>query len=437
MAKQTYQKPKGTADLLPGESQKWHYVEETARILFADYQYNEVRTPIFENFEVFSRTSGDTSDVVTKEMYDFHDKGDRHVALRPEGTAGVVRAFVENKLFGPENAKPYKMFYIGPMFRYERPQAGRMRQFHQIGVEALGSDSPAVDAETIAMVVDFFQTLGISNLKVTINSLGDQESRQNYRQALIDFLQPHFDELSHDSQVRLEQNPLRVLDSKDAKDQEIVAGAPSILDYLTEPAQVHWDKVKTFLDALGIEYEVDATTVRGLDYYNHTIFEVMTQSPALGKGWTTIAGGGRYNGLVSELGGPEMAGVGFGIGLERLMLLLEDSQAVLPEPLPVDVYVANQGEGTDVVSLQLVQAIRSFGYSADRDYLDRKLKAQFKSADRENARYIVTIGERELESQSANLKNLTTGKEITVKLAELYTNLPEYIEEENIEEEAE
>ncbi|QEA34870.1 histidine--tRNA ligase [Weissella soli] len=437
MAKQTYQKPKGTADLLPGESQKWHYVEETARILFADYQYNEVRTPIFENFEVFSRTSGDTSDVVTKEMYDFHDKGDRHIALRPEGTAGVVRAFVENKLFGPENAKPYKMFYIGPMFRYERPQAGRMRQFHQIGVEALGSDSPAVDAETIAMVVDFFQTLGISNLKVTVNSLGDQESRQNYRQALIDFLRPHFDELSHDSQVRLDQNPLRVLDSKDAKDQEIVVGAPSILDYLTEPAQAHWDKVKTFLDALGIEYEVDATTVRGLDYYNHTIFEVMTQSPALGKGWTTIAGGGRYNGLVAELGGPEMAGVGFGIGLERLMLLLEDSQAALPTALPVDVYVANQGAGTDVVALQLVQAIRAFGYSADRDYLDRKLKAQFKSADRENARYIVTIGERELASQSANLKNLSTGKEISVKLTELYTNLPEYIEEENIEEEAE
>ncbi len=437
MAKQTYQKPKGTADLLPGESQKWHYVEETARILFADYQYNEVRTPIFENFEVFSRTSGDTSDVVTKEMYDFHDKGDRHIALRPEGTAGVVRAFVENKLFGPENAKPYKMFYLGPMFRYERPQAGRMRQFHQIGVEALGSDSPAVDAETIAMVVDFFQTLGISNLKVTVNSLGDQESRQNYRQALIDFLRPHFDELSHDSQVRLDQNPLRVLDSKDAKDQEIVAGAPSILDYLTEPAQAHWDKVKTFLDALGIEYEVDATTVRGLDDYNHTIFEVMTRSPALGKGWTTIAGGGRYNGLVAELGGPEMAGVGFGIGLERLMLLLEDSQAALPTALPVDVYVANQGAGTDVVALQLVQAIRAFGYSADRDYLDRKLKAQFKSADRENARYIVTIGERELASQSANLKNLSTGKEISVKLTELYTNLPEYIEEENIEEEAE
>ncbi|MDR3190357.1 MAG: histidine--tRNA ligase [Lactobacillaceae bacterium] len=429
MAQPTYQKPKGTADLLPGESAKWHYVEETARLLFSDYQYNEVRTPLFESFEVFSRTSGDTSDVVTKEMYDFYDKGDRHIALRPEGTAGVVRAFVENKLFGPEYQKPYKMFYIGPMFRYERPQAGRMRQFHQIGVEALGSESPALDAETIAMVIDFFQTLGVTNLKLTVNSLGDLASRENYRQALIAYLQPHAAELSADSQVRLEQNPLRVLDSKDAKDQEIVAGAPSILEYLTPDAKARWEQLQAALDALGIDYEIDANVVRGLDYYNHTIFEVMTQSPALGRGWVTIAGGGRYNGLVEELGGPEMPGVGFGIGLERLMLLLAAENASLPEATPVDVYVANQGEGTDVVALQMVQAIRSFGYSADRDYLDRKLKAQFKAADRQNARYIITLGERELAEQSANLKNLTTGTEISVKLAELYTNLPAYIDD--------
>ncbi|QAT25748.1 histidine--tRNA ligase [Weissella cibaria] len=435
MAKQSFQKPKGTADLLPGESLKWHYVEETARVLFGDYQYSEVRTPIFESFDVFARSAGDTSDVVTKEMYDFHDKGDRHVALRPEGTAGVVRAFVENKLFGPEHQKPYKMFYIGPMFRYERPQAGRMRQFHQIGVEALGSDSPALDAEVIAMAVDFFQTLGVTNLKVKINSLGDKASRENYRQALINFLTPHFDELSADSQTRLEKNPLRVLDSKDAKDQAIVADAPLILDYLTESAQVHWDKVQTYLEAMGIDYEVDANVVRGLDYYNHTIFEVMTQSEALGHGWTTITGGGRYNGLVEEFGGPEMPGVGFGIGLERLMLLLESEGATLPEQAPLDVYVANTGDGTDVVAMQMVQAVRSFGYSAERDYQDRKLKGQFKSADRLGARFMITIGERELAEQSANLKNMTTGKEITVKLAELYTGLPEFIEDEEVTEE--
>lgn len=428
MAKQTFQKPKGTADLLPGESHKWHFVEETARLLFSDYQYQEIRTPIFENFDVFARSAGDTSDVVTKEMYDFHDKGDRHIALRPEGTAGVVRSFVENKLFGPEFSKPYKAFYIGPMFRYERPQAGRMRQFHQIGVEAIGSESPALDAETIAMAVDFFQTLGVADLKVTINSLGDQESRENYRQALIDYLTPFKAELSADSQARLEANPLRVLDSKDAKDQEFVANAPSILDFLTPSAQIHWEKVQTYLDALGIDYEIDANTVRGLDYYNHTIFEIMTQSKVLGSGWTTIAGGGRYGGLVEEFGGPELPGVGFGIGLERLMLLLGEADAVLPDAPALDIYVANQGDGTDVAAMQMLQAVRSFGYSADRDYQERKLKGQFKAADREQAHYMILIGERELEAQTATLKNLETGKEQQVKLTDLYTALPDYLE---------
>lgn len=428
MAKQTFQKPKGTADLLPGESHKWHFVEETARLLFSDYQYQEIRTPIFENFDVFARSAGDTSDVVTKEMYDFHDKGDRHIALRPEGTAGVVRSFVENKLFGPEFSKPYKAFYIGPMFRYERPQAGRMRQFHQIGVEAIGSESPALDAETIAMAVDFFQTLGVADLKVTINSLGDQESRENYRQALIDYLTPFKAELSADSQARLEANPLRVLDSKDAKDQEFVANAPSILDFLTPSAQTHWEKVQAYLDALGIDYEIDANTVRGLDYYNHTIFEIMTQSKVLGSGWTTIAGGGRYGGLVEEFGGPELPGVGFGIGLERLMLLLGEADAVLPDAPALDIYVANQGTGTDVAAMQMLQAVRSFGYSADRDYQERKLKGQCKAADREQAHYMILIGERELEAQTATLKNLETGKEQQVKLTDLYTALPDYLE---------
>lgn len=428
MAKQTFQKPKGTADLLPGESHKWHFVEETARLLFSDYQYQEIRTPIFENFDVFARSAGDTSDVVTREMYDFHDKGDRHIALRPEGTAGVVRSFVENKLFGPEFSKPYKAFYIGPMFRYERPQAGRMRQFHQIGVEAIGSESPALDAETIAMAVDFFQTLGVADLKVTINSLGDQESRENYRQALIDYLTPFKAELSADSQARLEANPLRVLDSKDAKDQEFVANAPSILDFLTPSAQTHWEKVQAYLDALGIDYEIDANTVRGLDYYNHTIFEIMTQSKVLGSGWTTIAGGGRYGGLVEEFGGPELPGVGFGIGLERLMLLLGEADAVLPDAPALDIYVANQGTGTDVAAMQMLQAVRSFGYSADRDYQERKLKGQFKAADREQAHYMILIGERELEAQTATLKNLETGKEQQVKLTDLYTALPDYLE---------
>lgn len=420
-----YQRPKGTADILPEESEKWHFVEETARLLFADYQYREIRTPLFENFEIFSRSAGDTSDVVTKEMYDFHDKGDRHVALRPEGTAGVVRAYVENKLYGPEHTKPYKAFYIGPMFRYERPQSGRQRQFHQIGVEAFGSDSPALDVEVIAMALAYFKQLGIDGLRVAVNSLGDTQSRADYRQALIDYLKPHYDELSADSQERLEKNPLRVLDSKEPEDQQFVADAPSILDYLTDGARDHFEQVKQLLDVLGIDYVVDPTMVRGLDYYNHTIFEVMVQSKALGHGYTTVCGGGRYSGLVKELGGPDDAGVGFAIGLERLMLLLADKGIEVPDGHQLDVYVVGIGDETNVETLKLVQAIRGFGFSANRDFLGRKPKAQFKSANKENASFVITIGQSELESRTAHFKSMVTSEEVSLPLDDLYTKFPE------------
>lgn len=420
-----YQRPKGTADILPEESEKWHFVEETARLLFADYQYREIRTPLFENFEIFSRSAGDTSDVVTKEMYDFHDKGDRHVALRPEGTAGVVRAYVENKLYGPEHTKPYKAFYIGPMFRYERPQSGRQRQFHQIGVEAFGSDSPSLDVEVIAMALAYFKQLGIDGLRVAVNSLGDTQSRADYRQALIDYLKPHYDELSADSQERLEKNPLRVLDSKEPEDQQFVADAPSILDYLTDEARGHFEQVKQLLDVLGIDYVVDPTMVRGLDYYNHTIFEVMVQSKALGHGYTTVCGGGRYSGLVKELGGPDDAGVGFAIGLERLMLLLADKGIEVPDGHQLDVYVVGIGDETNVETLKLVQAIRGFGFSANRDFLGRKPKAQFKSANKENASFVITIGQSELDSRTAHFKSMVTSEEVSLPLDDLYTKFPE------------
>ncbi|MBZ6013261.1 histidine--tRNA ligase [Leuconostoc gelidum subsp. gelidum] len=426
MAKPTFQRPKGTADLLPDNTLQWQHVESIARLLFGDYNFKEIRTPLFENFDVFSRSAGDTSDVVTKEMYDFHDKGDRHIALRPEGTAGVVRAYVENKLFGPEFDKPYKAYYMGPMFRYERPQAGRFRQFHQIGVEAFGSKSPALDVEIIAMAVDLFQTLGLKNLKVAINTLGDQSSRAAYRQALIDYLKPHVNELSTDSQNRLEQNPLRVLDSKDPRDKIFVADAPSILDYLSEEATKHWQQVQTMLHALNINYEIDATMVRGLDYYNDTIFEIMTLDDNL-KGAATIAGGGRYSGLVAEFGGPETPGVGFGIGMERLIGLLNAQNIAPIVDDKLDFYVVNIGDGTDVVAMQTVQAIRSFGYVAERDYLGRSAKAQFKSADRNHSKYVVTIGDQELVNHTANIKNMATGQQQTVKLADLYTNLPTII----------
>ena len=433
MAKATFQRPKGTADLLPEQTAQWQYVENLARVLFGDYNFKEVRTPLFENFEVFSRSAGDTSDVVTKEMYDFHDKGDRHVALRPEGTAGIVRAFVENKLYGPEFDKPYKAFYIGPMFRYERPQAGRFRQFHQIGAEAFGSSSPALDVEIIAMLINFFQTLGLDNLKVAINSLGDKATRDAYRQALIDYLKPHFDELSADSQARLEKNPLRVLDSKDPRDQVFVADAPVILDYLSDDAKAHWEKVQALLTALDIPFEVDPTMVRGLDYYNDTIFEIMTVDDTL-KGAATIAGGGRYSGLVSEFGGPETPGVGFGIGVERLVSLLEAKGLKPVEPEGLDFYVVNIGDDTEVAAMQIVQAIRGFAYVAERDYLGRSAKAQFKSADRYQSKYVVTIGEQELADHVAKIKNMATGQQQTVKLADLYTDLPTIIDAEGDEE---
>jgi histidyl-tRNA synthetase len=411
-----YQRPKGTADILPGDSEQWQYVETTAKKLFANYQYRELRTPMFESFDVFSRTSGETSDIVTKEMYDFYDKGDRHITLRPEGTAGVVRAFVENKLYGPDTPKPVKIFYMGPMFRYERPQSGRLREFHQIGVEAFGSESPELDVEVISMAVDLLQKLGINNLRIAINTLGDRETRAAYRQALIDYLEPHYNDLSDDSKERLHKNPLRVLDSKDKKDQVIVEKAPSILDYLSDTAQKHFDMVKHLLDDLNVKYDVDSTMVRGLDYYNHTIFEIMTNSKALGEGYTTICAGGRYDGLVEELGGPQMPGVGFGLGVERLLLLMNYEKVAFPELNKLDVYVVGIGDAARLETLKVVQALRHQEISADKDYLDRKPKAQFKSADKLGAHFTLTIGDNELENHTIHVKSMQDGREITADL---------------------
>ncbi len=379
-----YQRPKGTADILPAESAKWQYVEAKARELFKKYRYHEMRTPIFESFEVFSRTSGETSDIVTKEMYDFYDKGERHITLRPEGTAGVVRSFVENKLYGPELQKPVKTYYMGPMFRYERPQSGRLREFHQIGVEAFGVDSPALDVEVIAMAIDLLESFGLDSLKLTLNTLGDNESRQAYRQALIDYLEPFADQLSDDS-----------------KD---------------------FETLKKLLDDLGIKYEVDPNMVRGLDYYNHTIFEIMSDSSAFGGKWTTVCAGGRYNGLVEQLGGPETPGIGFGLGVERLLLVLDATENGLQLEDPLDVYVVGIGQSVNAETLKLVQSLRHQGFSADRDYLERKPKGQFKTASRLNAKYTLTLGETELAKHQANLKNMETGEEISVSLADIYAN---------------
>ncbi len=416
-----FQKPKGTVDILPGVSKKWQYVEEISRMVMGDYQFHEMRTPIFESYELFSRGVGETSDIVSKEMYDFMDKGDRRLALRPEGTAAIVRAYVENKLFGPEHSNPYKVYYMGPMFRYERPQGGRQRQFHQLGVEVFGSNNPATDVETMALAMDLFHQFGLKEFKLVINSLGDKTSRDAYRAALIAYLEPHFDELSHDSQVRLHKNPLRVLDSKDKKDNEIVKNAPSILDFLNEESSKHFETVKTMLEALEIPFEIDHKMVRGLDYYNHTIFEIMSDADGFGS-LTTLCAGGRYNGLVEEIGGPETPGFGFGMGLERLMIALDSENVEIPELNELDVYVVGLGDETNIETLKLVQNIREFGFSAERDYLNRKVKAQFKTAAKLNAKVVLTVGESELENQVVNFKVMKTGKQETVSMKEIYQN---------------
>lgn len=413
------QKPKGTQDILPADSAKWQYVENVARETFKKYNYGEIRTPMFEHYEVISRSVGDTTDIVTKEMYDFHDKGDRHITLRPEGTAPVVRSYVENKLFAPELQKPVKVYYIGSMFRYERPQAGRLREFHQLGVECFGSKNPATDVETIAMAYQLFNTLGIKDVTLHLNSLGNTESRLAYRQALIDYLTPMRESLSKDSQRRLDENPLRVLDSKEKEDKLAVENAPSILDYLDEESQAHFDEVRTMLESLNIPYVIDTNMVRGLDYYNHTIFEFIT---TIDKSELTICAGGRYDSLVEYFGGPETAGFGFGLGLERLLLVLDKQGITLPVEEGLDVYIAVLGSEANGKALELAQAIRHQGFKAERDYLGRKIKAQFKSADAFKAKTVITLGESELESGQVSVKNNTTREEVTVSFEELTEN---------------
>ncbi|ARI59181.1 Histidine--tRNA ligase [Streptococcus salivarius] len=420
------QKPKGTQDILPADSAKWQYVENVARETFKKYNYGEIRTPMFEHYEVISRSVGDTTDIVTKEMYDFHDKGDRHITLRPEGTAPVVRSYVENKLFAPEVQKPVKVYYIGSMFRYERPQAGRLREFHQLGVECFGSKNPATDVETIAMAYQLFNTLGIKDVTLHLNSLGNTESRLAYRQALIDYLTPMRESLSKDSQRRLDENPLRVLDSKEKEDKVAVKNAPSILDYLDEESQVHFDEVRTMLDSLNIPYVIDTNMVRGLDYYNHTIFEFIT---TIDKSELTICAGGRYDSLVEYFGGPETAGFGFGLGLERLLLVLDKQGIELPVEESLDVYIAVLGSGANGKALELVQAIRYQGFKAERDYLGRKIKAQFKSADTFKAKTVITLGESEVESGQVNVKNNATREEVTVSFEELTKNFAAVLEQ--------
>ena len=413
-------KPKGTEDILPSEIYIWQYVEDTARNVFESYNFEEIRTPIFEDYELFQRGVGDETDMVSKEMYDFEDKGGRRIALRPEGTASICRAFVQHKLYGPEYPKPYKLYYAGPMFRYERPQAGRQRQFNQMGVEVLGTDNCAMDVEVMAMAWDLFDELGLTNIKLVINTIGHPKERRQFIDALIEYLTPHQEELSEDSRRRLETNPLRILDSKDAKDQQLLVNAPKISDYLSQQSLDNFQKVQSMFEALAIPYEVDPLLVRGIDYYQDTIFEMMVEDDSIGS-QSTICGGGRYDGLVEELGGPSTPGFGFGIGLERLILLLKDQKVAVPENEAVDVFVICMGETIDAMAMEIIQAARQAGLKADRDYMGRSMKSQFKTVDRLKAKTVIVLGEDEVQSQSFTLKNTETQKQISVNLSDWLT----------------
>lgn len=413
--------PRGTADILPKDIKAWQYVEDKIKDICGRYHYEEIRTPIFEHTEVFQRGVGDTTDIVQKEMYTFEDRGGRSLTLRPEGTAAVARAYVENKLYG-EASQPTKMYYFAEMFRYERPQKGRMRQLNQFGVEVLGSSNPAVDAEVIDLAMTVYKELGLKSLSLVINSLGDNESRANHRQALIDHFTPHKEELCTDCQLRLEQNPLRVLDCKKDKDHPAMATSPSILDYLNEDSKQYFEEVKNYLDAMEIEYTVDPTLVRGLDYYNHTAFEIMSNAKGFGA-ITTLAGGGRYNGLIEELDGPSTAAIGFGMGLERLLMALEAEEVEIPVNNSLDCYVVAVGKEAEKTAVQLVHTLRKSGVQADKDYLDRKMKGQFKAADRFKAKYVVILGEEELERDAALLKEMSTGEQTELQMNDLADTL--------------
>ncbi|MGF7045938.1 histidyl-tRNA synthetase [Paenibacillus sp. DS2015] len=411
-----FQKPTGTQDLLPGSVEKWQFIEEKARDLCRRFNYREIRTPLFEQTELYVRGVGDTTDIVEKEMYTFNDKGNRSMTLRPEGTAGVVRAYVENKIYGEPDVS--KLYYIGPMFRYERPQAGRYRQFHQFGIEAFGATDPAIDAEVISLGYQFCRELGLQGVKVEVNSVGNPEIREAFREKLLTFLNPMRESLCKDCQSRIDRNPMRVLDCK--IDQDKFDDAPSILDSLDEECASHFDKVKQHLDTMGVDYDVNPRLVRGLDYYTHTAFEFK----AAGIGAIdTIGGGGRYNGLVSGIGGPDQPGIGIGIGLERILLILENQQIELNAVKPLDVYLVALGEAAENEITKHVFKLRQLGISAERDYLGRKMKAQMKSADRLNARYTAILGDNELERGEIALKSMETGEQRTVKLDELSQHL--------------
>ena len=411
--------PRGTKDITPKDVYKWHYVEKKFREICALYGYEEIRTPIFEHTEVFARSVGDTTDVVQKEMYSFTDRGDRQLSLKPEGTACVIRSFIENKMYA--DTQPTKLYYITPCFRYERPQAGRQRQFHQFGIEVLGSDGPSVDAEVISLAVQFFNEMGLKNLSVNINYLVCPTCREEYNRKLKEYLDKKVDVLCETCLERKDKNPMRVIDCKNPHCKENLQDIPFMIDHLCEDCKDHFDKLQTYLKEMDINYVVDKTIVRGLDYYKKTAFEIISND--IGS-QSTVCGGGRYDGLVEMLGGPKgISGIGFALGAERLLLTLENNNIEIENPKSTDIYIATIGDAAKTKSFKLIKDLRTNHISADNDHLDKSLKAQFKYSDKLNAKYTVVIGDDELANDTATLKNMKTSEQTTIKLSELVDEL--------------
>lgn len=402
--------PRGTKDVIPQESYKWQYVEEKIREICKNYGYREVRVPVFEHTELFERGVGDTTDVVQKEMYTFEDKGGRSITLRPEGTAGTVRCFLENNLYA--EAQPTKMYYMLSCYRYEKPQAGRLREFHQFGIEAFGSPDSSIDAEVISVAFNLLTSLGVKNLKLYVNSIGCPHCRKEYNSKLKNYFAQYTEELCETCKTRLEKNPMRIIDCKVPHCEEIGASAPKILNEQCEECTQHYNKLCKYLDAMGIDYEIDDTIVRGLDYYTTTVFEIKSEG-------LVVCGGGRYNGLVEELGGKPTPGVGFGMGLERLLMVLE-TQGLLPESTSdVQLYISNIGEDADIYAQKLVNELRMQGIAVEKDLMSRSLKAQMKYADKIGAKYTVVIGDDEIKNGRVNVKNMTSGEQKEVAISDL------------------
>lgn len=402
---------KGTQDVLPADSARWRYVERVLGEVAALYSYKEMRTPVFEHTELFNRSVGDTTDVVQKEMYTFNDNGGRSISLRPEGTAGAVRAFLEHGLHN--EPMPQKVFYVTSCYRYEKPQAGRLREFHQFGVECFGAASPAADAEVIALARMAFDRLGVQGLALEINSIGCPECRAKYQAALREYFESNINDLCDTCRDRLGRNPMRILDCKSPVCHGIAAKAPVVLDYICDDCRTHFDGVRARLDVLGVKYTVNPHIVRGLDYYTRTVFEfVSTDIGAQG----TVCGGGRYDGLVEQMGGPKVPALGFGLGLERLLMVMQAQGCDFPTADSCDVYVAPMGEAAELKAVKLCAELRAEGFAAETDTVGRGLKAQMKYADKIGAKYTVVLGDNELASGVAMLKNMATGEQTEVPL---------------------